>query len=59
MPSQSDTSSNFDLLYEIGKGGNYLLLYPQPQAGLAILTLYQKLKSGSFLNNRFKESAHL
>lgn len=56
MPSLPDTSSSFDLLHEIGKGGNYLLLYPQPQAGLAILTLYQKLKAGAFPNNRFKES---
>lgn len=56
MASQSGTSSNFNLLHEIGKGGNYLLLYPQPKAGLAILILYQKIKSGAFQHNRFKES---
>lgn len=55
MPSQT-APSTFNLLHEIGKGGNYLLLYPAPQAGLAILTLYQKIKAGAFLNNRFKES---
>ena len=56
MQSENHNTSNFNLLHEIGKSGNYLLLYPPPQAGLAILTLYQKVKAGSFLNSRFKES---
>jgi hypothetical protein len=56
MPSQLTTPTNFNLLHEIGKGGNYMLLYPGPQAGLAILALYLKIKTGAFINNRFKES---
>jgi len=46
----------FDLLKEVGKEGTYHLLFPPLQAGLAILNLYQKVRSGLFQNNRFKES---
>jgi len=56
MPSQHQSVDNFDLLHEIGKEGTYHLLYPPPQAGLAILALYQKVKSGAFPQGRFKEA---
>ena len=56
MPSQPSVPTNFNFLNEVGKEGNYLLLYPPPQAGLAILSLYQKVKTGVFLNGRFKEA---
>jgi hypothetical protein len=56
MPSQQPNADNFDLLHEIGKEGTYHLLYPPPQAGLAVLALYQKVKSGAFPYGRFKES---
>lgn len=45
----------FNLLHEIGKDGIYHLLFPSPQAGLAILNLYQKVRSGAFPSGRFKE----
>lgn len=56
MPSQSTPLDNFNLLHEIEKGGNYFLLYPGSQVGLAILALYLKIKAGAFLNNRFREA---
>jgi len=56
MPSPATESVNFNFFHEIGKGGNYLLLYPQPQAGLAILALYQKVRNRFFPNGQFKES---
>jgi hypothetical protein len=56
MLSKQPDTKNFDLLREIGKEGTYHLLYPPQQAGLAILSLYQKIKSGVFAFGRFKES---
>lgn len=51
----NNVNQQFSLLHEIGKEGTYNLLFPPPQAGLAILNLYQKIKSGAFPNGRFKE----
>ena len=56
MLSDHSTNHNFNLLHEVGKEGTYNLLFPPLQAGLAILNLYQKVRSGHFQNNRFKES---
>ncbi len=56
MPINEPDIPPFDLLHEIGKEGNYQLLFPPLQAGLAILSLYQKVRSGVFRNNRFTES---
>jgi hypothetical protein len=54
MPSQ-EKNNHFDLLNEVGKGGTYQLLFPPPQAGLAILELYHKVKRGIFQHGRFRE----
>jgi hypothetical protein len=51
----NNVNQQFNLLHEIGKEGTYHLLFPPPQAGLAILSLYQKVRSGAFPNGRFKE----
>ncbi len=55
MPSLETNTQTFNLLHEVGKGGTYQLLFPQPQAGLAILELYQKVKGGIFPHGRFRE----
>lgn len=56
MRSEHPDIPPFDLLHEVGKEGIYHLLFPPLQAGLAILNLYQKVRSGLFQHNRFKES---
>jgi len=56
MRSDYSEHPTFDLMHEVGKEGTYNLLFPPLQAGLAILNLYQKVRSGLFLNNRFRES---
>jgi hypothetical protein len=49
-------NQGFDLIYEVGKESTYNLLFPPLQIGIAILSIYQKIKSGAFQNNRFSEA---
>jgi len=56
MLSNQTNRNQFNLIHEIGKEGTYHLLFPPQQAGLAILNLYQKVRTGAFPNKRFKET---
>jgi len=56
MLTEQTENSKFDLLHEIHKEGTYHLLFPSLQQGLAILNLYQKVRTGVFPGGRFSES---
>ncbi len=46
----------FNFLEELGKDGAYHSLFPGPEAGFAIASLYLKIQAGIFPNGRFKEA---